>query len=97
VVRNGVTRDELELAKQQTRASILLGLEDSAGRAATLAQSEMLHRRQIPVEETLANVDAVTTDDIHNLAAKHFRTENIAFAALGDLKNLGIAREYLAI
>ncbi|MGB7208745.1 MAG: pitrilysin family protein, partial [Pyrinomonadaceae bacterium] len=42
VVRNGVTRDELELAKQQTRASILLGLEDSAGRAATLAQSEML-------------------------------------------------------
>ena len=97
VVRYGVTTDELELAKQQTRASILLGLEDSAGRAATLAQSEMLHGHQIPVEETLANVDAVTTDDIHNLAAKHFRTENIAFAALGDLKNLSINREHLSI
>ena len=97
LVRNGVTESELELAKQQTRASILLGLEDSAGRAATLAQSEMLHGRQIPVEETLENVDAVTIDDIQALASKHFKTENIAFAALGDLKNLKIDREQLAV
>ncbi len=97
VVRNGVTEDELELAKQQTRASILLGLEDSAGRAATLAQCEMVHGRQIPVEETLENVDAVTTDDIHDLAAKHFRTESMAFAALGDLKGLKIDRERFSI
>ncbi len=97
VVRNGVARDELELAKQQTRASILLGLEDSAGRAATLAQSEMLHGRQIPVEETLANVDAVTVEEIQALARKYFKTENVAFAALGDLKDLKIDREQLSI
>ncbi len=97
VVKNGVTEDELELAKQQTRASILLGLEDSAGRAATLAQSEMLHGRQIPVEETLANVDAVSVDEIQALACEHFKTENVAFAALGDLKGLKIDRSRLAI
>ena len=97
VVKNGVTSDELELAKQQTRASILLGLEDSAGRAATLAQSEMLHGRQIPVEETLANVDAVTLNDVQALAAEHFKTEKVAFAALGDLADLSITREELAI
>ena len=97
VVRNGVTQDELELVKQQTRASILLGLEDSAGRAATLAQSEMLHGRQIPVEETLANVDAVTVEAIQALAVEHFKTENVAFAALGDLKELKIQRERLAV
>ncbi|MCA1590971.1 MAG: insulinase family protein, partial [Acidobacteria bacterium] len=34
IVRNGVARDELDLAKQQARASILLSLEDSASRAA---------------------------------------------------------------
>ncbi len=97
VVRNGVTQDELELVKQQTRASILLGLEDSAGRAATLAQSEMLHGRQIPVEETLANVEAVTVDDLQVLAAEYFVTEKVAFAALGDLADLNIARGALAI
>jgi len=97
VAAKGVTADELDLAKQQTRASILLGLEDSAARAATLAQSEMTHGRQISVEESLEKLDAVTLDNIHKLACDHFRTENMAFAALGNLKGLAIARERLEI
>jgi len=97
IVNDGVTQDELELAKQQAVASILLSLEDSASRAAALAQGEMTHGRQIPVEETLANLDAVTTDDIHSLAREFFRTENIAYAALGDLTALNIDRERLSI
>lgn len=97
VVNDGVTEDELELAKQQAVASILLSLEDSASRAAALAQGEMTHGRQIPVEETLANLDAVTTGDIHTLAREFFRTENIAFAALGDLSDLKIDRGRLTI
>ena len=97
VVNNGVTQDELDLAKQQTTASILLGLEDSAARAATLAQSEMIHGRQIPLDETLDNLNAVTTEDLQDVATEFFRTENIAFAALGDLKALKIDRETLSI
>ena len=95
VVKNGVTAAELDLAKHQTTASILLSLEDSASRAATLAQSEMVHGRQISVEETLAAVDAVTAVDCESIANEFFRTENIAFAALGDLKGLSIDREKL--
>jgi len=97
VVKNGVTMDELGLAKQQTEASILLGLEDSAGRAATLAQSEMVHGRQISLDESLEKLNAVTLGDIHALARQYFRRENVAFAALGDLKNLKIDRERLRI
>ncbi|MEQ1605904.1 MAG: pitrilysin family protein [Pyrinomonadaceae bacterium] len=97
VVKNGVTQDELELAKQQTTASILLGLEDSASRAATLAQAEMIHGRQISLDEALGNLNAVTTHEIRNLATQHFRTENVAFAALGDLKLLTIDRDRLSI
>lgn len=97
VVTNGVTGEELELAKQQTAASILLGLEDSAARAATLAQQEMLHGRQISVEESLEKFDAVTAEDIQALAAEHFTTEGMAFAAIGDLKGLRIGRDRLSI
>ncbi|CAN5371901.1 pitrilysin family protein [soil metagenome] len=97
VVRNGVTDDELDLAKQQTVSSILLGLEDSAGRAASLAQSEMIHGRQVSVEESLEKFNAVTAADLQTLAAEHFRTDNMAFAALGDLKGLKITRDRLAI
>ena len=97
VVRDGVTADELDLAKQQAVASILLSLEDSAARAATLAQSELTHGRQISVEETLAKLDAVTVDEIQAIAREFFVTENVAFAALGDLKGLKIERERLRI
>lgn len=97
IVRDGVTDQELNLMKDQTRASILLGLEDSASRAGTLAQCEMIHGRQIPVEETLANLEAVTTDDVSSVAAEFFRTDKIAFAALGDLEGLRVDRDDLAI
>ena len=97
VVSNGVTADELELAKQQTRASVLMSLEDSASRAAALAQAELLHGRQISVEESLAKSEAVTLKDIRQIAREFFRTEKIAFAALGNLNGLKINRKRLAI
>ena len=97
IVRDGITQAELDLMKEQTRAGVLLGLEDSAGRAGSLAQCEMVHGRQIPVEESLANLAAVTTDDIKQLAADCFQTEKIAFVALGDLDGLTVTRDRLAI
>jgi predicted Zn-dependent peptidase len=97
VVANGVRPEELELAKQQAVSSILLSLEDSASRAAAIAQSEMVHGRQITVEETLERVDKVTLDEIASLAREHFRTESLAVAAHGDLKTLHITRQHLRI
>ena len=97
VVRNGVTPDELDLAKQQTVSSILLSLEDSAARAATLAQAEMIHGRQISLDEALERLDTVSQDDIHALAKEYFQTDSMAFAALGDLAGLNIDRDRLTI
>jgi predicted Zn-dependent peptidase len=97
VVSSGITDHELDLAKHQARASILMSLEDSAARAAALAQSEMVYRRQIPVEETLARIDAVTVDDAANLAREFFKTEAVAFTALGDLDHLHVDRNRLTI
>jgi predicted Zn-dependent peptidase len=97
IVRNGVTQAELDLMKEQTRANVLLGLEDSASRAGSLAQCEMVHGRQIPVEESLANLAAVTVNDIQQLAGECFQTDKIAFVALGDLEGLTVTRDRLAI
>ena len=97
VVNRGITAGELDLAKQQTVSSILLGLEDSAARAATLAQSEMLHGRQIAVDEAIAKINAVTSDEINALIASSFTTDQVAFAALGDIAGLSLDRERFAI
>lgn len=92
LARDGVTNDELELMKDQARASILLGLEDSAARAGTLASCEMVHGRQIPLEETLGNLAAVTTEDVNELAREFFQTEKLALIALGDIEDFDLDR-----
>ncbi len=97
VAIGALVREELDLMKDQTRASVLLGLEDSAGRAGSLAQCEMIHGRQISVEETLENLAAVTVDEVHDVAREFFRTDNLAFVALGDLEGLEVTRDRLTI
>ncbi len=95
VVRKGITTEELELMKAQSVASILLGLEDSATRAASLARLEMVHGRQISLEETLQNIEKVKIEEVQDLAKEFFQTEKIAFGALGNLNGLKIKRENL--
>lgn len=97
IKRAGVRREELILAKEQTVASVLLGLEDSSVRASNLAQMEMIHGKIISVEETLAKIEAVTLEEIQDLANEFFQTEKIALAALGNLNNLKIKRERLDV
>ena len=97
VARNGITPEELVLIKEQSIASLLLGLEDSSVRAGTLAHLEMIHGRQISLEETLEKIEAVTTEEVQELAKEFFQTEKIAFGALGNLNGLKIKRERLEI
>jgi predicted Zn-dependent peptidase len=97
IKRNGVSKEELKLAKEQLTASILLSLEDSASRAGNLAQQEIVFGRQISVEETLKKLQAVTVEEIQKLAQDFFQTEKLALAALGNLNGLKINRSRLEI
>ena len=97
IVRHGITAEELELMKEQSIALILLGLEDSSVRAGTLARLEMVHGRQISLEETLQKIEAVAAEEVQALAGEFFQTEKIAFGALGNLNGLKIKRERLEV
>ena len=97
VRQDGISKEELRLMKDQSIASILLGLEDSSVRAGTLARLEMLHGRQIPIAETIEKIEAVTVEEIREIAKEFFQTEKIAFAALGNLYGLKIDRSRLEV
>ena len=97
IKREGVSLDELNLAKEQTIASILLGLEDSGARAANLANQEITFQTQISLDETLQKIEAVNADEIQAIAREFFQTENIALVALGNLNGLKIERNRLDV
>jgi predicted Zn-dependent peptidase len=69
VIEGGLTDDELNRGKGQLRGSIVLGLEDPSSRMSRLGKAELVYPRLEPVEEILASIEAVTDDDVREVAA----------------------------
>jgi predicted Zn-dependent peptidase len=70
VVTGGLTDAELARGKGQVRGSIVLGLEDPSSRMSRLGKAELVYPRLEPVDEVLAAIDAVTHDDVRDIAAQ---------------------------
>lgn len=96
-VHEAVDAEELRLVKDQSVASILLGLESSSARAGALARQEIIHGRHITPDEIIKRIEAVTPDDIRRIAQTHFTTDRLALGALGNLVDFKVDRDRLAI
>lgn len=81
-VQGDVTQDELDRAKAQLRASLLMSLESTGSRCEQLARQLQVHGRVIRTEETKAKIAAVTIADIQRVATRIFRGKP-TLAAMG--------------
>ena len=70
VAAHGVTDEEVARGKGMLKGSLVLGLEDTGSRMSRLGKGELLYDELLTVDQILARVDAVTSDDIRNLAAE---------------------------
>lgn len=86
-VQKNVGEDELARARAQLKASLLMSLESTGSRCEQIARQFQLFGRLIPVAETVARVEAVTTDDIRRVAARIFN-QTPTLAALGPVKHV---------
>lgn len=97
VVRESVGEDELRLVKDQAVSSILLSLESSSMRAGTLARQEIVHGHYISPDEIIRRLEAVTPEDLQQVARAYFTSNTLALAALGDLNGFRVDRARLEI
>ena len=65
---SGLTEEEVDRGKGQARGGLVLSLEDSGSRMTRLGEAELFQRRLRSVDEVLENLEAVTTQDVHELA-----------------------------
>jgi predicted Zn-dependent peptidase len=68
VLAGGLTDEELARGKGQLRGSMVLGLEDPSSRMIRLGKSELVYPRLEPVDEILAAIEAVSQDDVREVA-----------------------------
>ncbi len=81
----GVSEEELTRGKGQVRGGLVLGLEDSTSRMARIGKADLLNGELSSIDETLARVDAVTGDEVRDLAADVFCTpETLAVVGPGS-------------
>jgi predicted Zn-dependent peptidase len=84
IARSGLSPSELDRTKSQLKGSMLLGMESTESRMNRLARNEIYFRREIPLEELARGIEAVTNDQIVELAASFFRPDRMAMVVLGN-------------
>jgi predicted Zn-dependent peptidase len=86
IVRDGLGRAELARAKSQLKGNMLLGMESTDSRMNRLARNEIYFGRDIPLEEIARGIEAVSNDQVVELASSCFNSRRMGMVILGDLK-----------
>ncbi|MEQ9607946.1 MAG: pitrilysin family protein [Kiloniellaceae bacterium] len=91
----GVSEQELDRARAQLRASLLMSREKSSARAEQIAQQLLIYGRPIPVEESLRKIAAVTPADIERVACRLMASAPTT-TAIGPIRQLESAARIAA-
>ena len=78
VAADGLTAEEITRGKGMYKGSLVLGLEDTGSRMSRLGKGELLYDELLSVDDILARVDAVTAEQIHEVAAAGARPADVA-------------------
>jgi predicted Zn-dependent peptidase len=82
--RDGVTDDELELARENVKGRTVLSMESTLTRMNRLGSSLLMGVPLLTVDEVLAAFDAVTLDDLVDLARELWAPERLSAAGVGS-------------
>jgi predicted Zn-dependent peptidase len=90
IKKEGVTKEELEKARENLKGTLVLGLESTSSRMSWLAKSQFYYDRIMTIDEIFEKVDKVANDDIIRLANEFFRDEYLTLAVIGDMERLPV-------
>jgi predicted Zn-dependent peptidase len=87
VAAYGLTDDEVARGRGMTRGSLVLGLEDTGSRMSRLAKGDLLYDEPLRLEQVLAKVEAVTPEQVREVAAEVL-ARPMSLAAVGPVDDL---------
>ena len=85
----GLDPDELERAREFVRGRLILGTEDTRGVLSWIGRQTALYDRVLPLSEAVAQIDAVTSDDVVRVAERVLDPTNFRLAVLGPFADAG--------
>jgi predicted Zn-dependent peptidase len=91
-----VSEAELKRAKEHLKGSLVLSLESSGSRMSSLARQEMYLQRFYTIEELQAALEAVTREEVQEIAHEFFKPEQIAVTVVGPMGGFRLRRDLVA-
>jgi predicted Zn-dependent peptidase len=86
-----LSEKEMTQSKELIKGNFLLSMESTDNRMIKLAKNEIFFGRFIPPEEIIASVDAVSAEDVRNLAVEIFNPDIISLVAMGMISEKDIS------
>jgi len=83
LLKEGLSKDELEKSKEQLKGSYILGLESTSSRMNSMGKSEVLMDRIYTPDEILKKIDAVNQESVERVIKQIFCLDKISFAIVG--------------
>jgi predicted Zn-dependent peptidase len=83
IAADGITADEVAMCKQQLKGQITLSMESVPSRMYRAAAVELLDEPWLPLDDLLAQVDAVTLDGAREVCAAYFQPDRQTVVHLG--------------
>ena len=83
-----IPEEELERAKDNVKGRTVLSMESTLARMNRLGSSLLMGVPLLSLDETLARIDAVTIDDVAELAAELLDAERLCAAGVGGDEDL---------
>ncbi len=93
-LRNGVTEEEFLRARAQVKASHIMGLETIEAQASYAGRNELLLGRDVPSDEVLDALDALTVEDVNRLAAELLGGGQAALSVVGAVRDRAFYTPY---
>ncbi|MEY2877386.1 MAG: hypothetical protein RLZ24_813 [Actinomycetota bacterium] len=86
VADNGMTHEEIELAKGAVRGSLVLSQEDSGSRMSRIGKNEIVYGQVMDFDDILKAISRVSVTDIREIASE-FLVKTPTLALVGPFKN----------
>jgi len=87
ISEEGVGKEELKRVKNYIRGTTLIKLEASNAVASFIGAEEMITGKPLTADEVFAKIEAVTAEDIQEVAREIIRPEKLNLALIGPFKD----------
>lgn len=85
-LQEGPDQEELDRAREQSKANVVMGLESTHALMSHAGRSLLFLDQILTPEEIIAAYDAVTREDVMDLAREIFRWDQVSLSAVGQVR-----------